>query len=317
MPPLEGFYIVKLASMDTAPTWADYILDVRADGPDVVVREVQIAPLSRFCADDVTVKAVEKVLPHTTPLQLTQGLNLCSPALRQQVVSSLQKYSSRQAVTISHSQRYGIVANCGHDTQAFDLPYPEALNQKKLRGHARQPNALFSLFDRLHAEVFGTESLFPAVAIVSDPADLSLQQTGAKLVGDLKSGQFDRGFGGRNCRGLNSGCEENPVQALLKNYKGPISSPVGAQVRLLDRSRLPLIRYVAPDYPAAAISALLQDRLPLEIEISPSGKVINVTVLGGDAALRESAVTAARQWEFRPGSERFLQMTLDYFFQCP
>jgi len=59
----QRFYIVKLTTSRTPPYWADYILDLRANGPDVQVREFQIAPLSRFCSDDVTVKAAEKILP--------------------------------------------------------------------------------------------------------------------------------------------------------------------------------------------------------------------------------------------------------------
>jgi TonB family protein len=116
---------------------------------------------------------------------------------------------------------------------------------------------------------------------------------------------------------LNSGCDEHPVESLLKNYKGIIASPVGAQVRLLDRDKLPFTRYMAPEYPATAAGARIQDRVPLEVEIAPTGKVVNVTVFDGHAMLRPTAVEAARQWEFKPGSPKYQQMTLDFFLQCP
>jgi len=313
----ERFYIVKLTTSRTPPYWADYILDLRTSGPDVQVREFQIAPLSRFCSDDVTVKAAEKILPKQSPSQLMDRLNLCSPALERKVASSLKKYSYRRIVTISDSARFGIVAKCGDDFKVFDLPYPQGVDQEKLRHHAGETDELYGLFDRLQRDVFGAEPLFHEVAFVSDEHDLSQQQLAAKYINDLRSGEFDRGFGGRNCRGLNSGCDEHSVESLLKNYKGPVVSTIGAQVRLLDADKLPLTRFVAPEYPPAAMSARVQDRLPLELELAPSGKVVNVTVLGGDEALRESAVAAARQWEFKPGSGRFVQATLDYFLQCP
>lgn len=314
---LERFYIVKLATSDVAPFWSDYILDIRANGPDVLAREFQIAPLSRFCSDDVTVKAVAKVVPRTKPSQLSGRVNLCSPAVEQHLAKSLEKYSYRRAVTLAKSQRFGIVAKCGDDLRVIDLPYPQALNQKKLQRHARETEELFSLFDRLEREVFGPEPIFTDVAVSSDEHDMSLQQTAAKFIDDLKSGEFDRGFGGRNCRGLNSGCDEHPLDSLLKNYKGPAISPIGAQVRLLDADKLPLTRYVAPEYPAEALAKRVQDRVPLELELAPSGKVTDVIVLGGDAALRPSAVAAARLWEFKPGSGRFQQMTLDFLLRCP
>ena len=313
----ERFFIVKLATTQAGSSWADYILDVRTSGPDVTVREFQIAPLGRFCSDDVTVKAVEKILPRTTPAQLLRPLKLCSSALRQKVTSALEKYSYRQVVTISDSERFGIVAKCGDDLQTIDLPFPQGLDQNKLQRHSKQTVALFSLFDRLQHEVFGPQPIFHQVGLASDDYDLSLQQTGFKLIDDLRSGDFDRGFGGRNCRGLNSGCGDYALESLLKSYKGPVSSPLGAQVRLMDQGKLPIIRYVPPEYPAAALSARTQDRLPLELELAPSGKVVDVIVLSGNESLRPSAVAAARQWEFKPGSGRFLQMTLDYSFQCP
>src|SRR5580658_2682563 len=66
-PPLENFYVVTQATFQTGPKWVDHILEVRPQGvPDVEVREIRIAPVSPACPHHVTVRAIERVVPHTT-----------------------------------------------------------------------------------------------------------------------------------------------------------------------------------------------------------------------------------------------------------
>src|SRR5580693_6544297 len=63
---LGSFYVVTQAVSDKGTPWADKILDVRAEVEGVRVREIRIAPMNRNCAHNVTVKAVERLLPNTT-----------------------------------------------------------------------------------------------------------------------------------------------------------------------------------------------------------------------------------------------------------
>jgi TonB family protein len=55
-----------------------------------------------------------------------------------------------------------------------------------------------------------------------------------------------------------------------------------------------------PNYPAEAKAALAQGAVHVEITVSESGKVIEAKAISGHEMLRDAAVQAARQWEFKP-----------------
>lgn len=60
------------------------------------------------------------------------------------------------------------------------------------------------------------------------------------------------------------------------------------------------IKKVQPAYPAIAKAAKASGAVQVEITISEEGKVINASVSNGHPLLRDAALEAARQWEFKP-----------------
>jgi periplasmic protein TonB len=61
-----------------------------------------------------------------------------------------------------------------------------------------------------------------------------------------------------------------------------------------------LISQVSPVYPPLAKQARLQGEVVLEAVISREGDVTNLKVVAGHPLLVEAALTAARQWKYRP-----------------
>ena len=56
----------------------------------------------------------------------------------------------------------------------------------------------------------------------------------------------------------------------------------------------------APQYPQLARDARVQGTILLDVVIDKGGKVTNIKVLSGPAMLRQAALEAVQQWEYRP-----------------
>ena len=76
---------------------------------------------------------------------------------------------------------------------------------------------------------------------------------------------------------------------------GPSRVRVGGAVQSAN-----LISQVAPVYPPLAKQARIQGEVVLEAVISREGDVTNLRVVSGHPLLVEAALTAARQWKYRP-----------------
>jgi len=61
-----------------------------------------------------------------------------------------------------------------------------------------------------------------------------------------------------------------------------------------------VLRRVQPSYPVIAKQAHIQGSVQVQIDISDTGAVTNVTLLSGHPLLREAALQAAKQWLFIP-----------------
>ncbi|MBS1787798.1 MAG: energy transducer TonB [Acidobacteria bacterium] len=59
------------------------------------------------------------------------------------------------------------------------------------------------------------------------------------------------------------------------------------------------IKKVQPDYPLEAKMSRIQGLVQIQVIISEEGKVIEANVISGPEELREAALNAARQWEFK------------------
>jgi protein TonB len=82
----------------------------------------------------------------------------------------------------------------------------------------------------------------------------------------------------------------------------PVATPTPDQVvRLTSQlTQGRTIKKVEPPYPAIARQAHIQGPVQVQIGISETGEVTDVTLLSGQPLLRDAAVQAARHWLFRP-----------------
>jgi len=82
----------------------------------------------------------------------------------------------------------------------------------------------------------------------------------------------------------------------------PAATPAPDQVvRLTSRlTQGRVLRRVQPPYPAIARQARVQGMVQVQIGISETGDVTDVTLLSGHPLLRDAALQAARQWLFIP-----------------
>lgn len=78
------------------------------------------------------------------------------------------------------------------------------------------------------------------------------------------------------------------------------------------------LKRVNPEYPPVAKAAKASGAIQVQITISEEGKVIDATAVSGHPLLRDAAVEAARQWEFKPtvlsGQAVKVQGTLSFNF---
>ncbi|MBS1788568.1 MAG: energy transducer TonB [Acidobacteria bacterium] len=78
------------------------------------------------------------------------------------------------------------------------------------------------------------------------------------------------------------------------------------------------IKRVQPTYPSVAKAAKASGAVQVQITISEEGKVIDAVAISGHPLLRDAALEAARQWEFKPtelsGKPVKVQSTLTFNF---
>jgi protein TonB len=79
-----------------------------------------------------------------------------------------------------------------------------------------------------------------------------------------------------------------------------------------------LVRKVAPIYPPEAKAARLQGTVRLAVVIGTDGSVFEVHLMNGDPVLGEAAITAVRQWAYKPtllnGEPVAVETTVDVSF---
>jgi len=88
------------------------------------------------------------------------------------------------------------------------------------------------------------------------------------------------------------------IDAPASTERGAGSLPVDTSV--IESSVAPIVR-TPPDYPSAAIERGLQGDVTLQYDVTATGTVENVSVLGStDAVFEEAAATALAQWKYLP-----------------
>jgi hypothetical protein len=215
---LESFYIVTQANFLADPKWVDHILDVHPQGSDVLVREIRIAPLHPSCPRNVTVRAIERVLPSTSVRQMTFKFPLCSYAEDDVAgMISVARHPADSSSNDDDTANQTIVARCGDKQKMFELPDQESLRFEALTHADSHVAALWKLAATMESHAFGEDF---SLAKVTGAPDQEAQALGAKLVPEIKSGKYDQGFADNSCPFAE--CRDHNAASALQGFAGPI-----------------------------------------------------------------------------------------------
>jgi periplasmic protein TonB len=140
------------------------------------------------------------------------------------------------------------------------------------------------------------------ITTVSDPAVLPAPAAGPPVLVDEPAGLpldiapapclFNCDGAGT---GSGNGVREDPAGGGDPNGTGTAPIRTGGIVEAPVRTA-----YVAPVYPDLARIAGVRGVVVLDCTIDPSGRVVDIRVLGGHPLLTEAAVSAVRQWRYTP-----------------
>ena len=301
---LQHFYIVSHVVSDASPFWYKYILDVNPTDNGTVVQEIRIAPLNSYCTKPITIKAVERLLPDTSPGSLA-GISLCS--LEEGAVASAVKTAgNRWGGGINDTVGFTIVTKCGKKNKVFDLPLEQAIDFEWLQKNEPSVAELYDLSSKITKHVFGERFSFNNL---SSDQNEALQELGARLVPDLRRRKYDRGFG-----------RKYPISAMMDDYVGIVKHEEPTYVELFAPPLPHLAKYTAPTYPRLAEMARIQGEVHLKIAIDTlTGGVKTVEATSGHPLLQDAAMVAARQWRFQADTQlpESVETGVKFELRCP
>lgn len=280
------------------PGWFHYLMIVKPDGRDVVVKYVRVAP-NQFCDNVVTVQADEVRLHDTAIADLIKDNNPCAISASR-VRQDIRKHSHRAAV--DDDTAFGVVAQCGGKQIVHHFPYGAVLDAKKLQPEVRRLRELSWDIQRI---AFGDRDVFYKT---SPEEDEKLQAGGSAIVDELRTGKFDKGF---------------PYKASfvddLKDYVGTVLGNTQQSGELEHADSYRFRSYVPALYPPLALQARIQGKVQLDLDVDARSGVVNgVSVVAGHGLLKPSAIYAAKQWRFEPNSvEGKIRVVVDFEFRCP
>lgn len=283
---LKSFYVVTHVISDASPFRYEYVLDVKAQGKDVLVREIRIAPTESGCSRVPTVKAADHLLTNTSPRKVAK-LDLCSLNVRS-FTSAIAGAQRKGITTIFDTASYSIVALCGRTEKVFAIPYRQNVELKKLKQTNPSIASLWDLAYNVQRHAFGENFSFHNVDASQDAA---FQSLGAETVPAIKSGAYARGF-------------ENGshLESLLSEYSEPVKEIDPWQVEFAGPAPTDLLEYQLPDYPPLARQTRIEGEVHLVVVLdNDSGLVRDVKVKSGQPILADAAVTVVRGWRFKEG----------------
>jgi TonB family protein len=295
--PLESFYAVTNFFSDYLPGWYEEILEVTPQGNDVRVRVIRISAANPYCGGDL-VRAADRVLPDTTMQEVAGKVDLCSYS-DQSVTAALKAAAPKAVEGNEDSATMSIVAMCGGKEKVFDFPYPSEVDQNVLRRDNPRVTRLWHLTWEVRSQAFGEHFSFRDLPAAQEK---EAEDLGTEFLPELVSGKFDSAFAGATCGGEK--CDTNYLAWLLRGYTGPRANKDPSSVELTNALRLHLSKYDLPKYSPLAKQARIQGEVRLAIIPDAStGLVKDVQLVSGSPMLGNSAVDAARQWQFSPGSQ--------------
>jgi len=300
---LKGFYVVTHVVSDASPFKYEYILDVKPQGKDVLVREIRIAPLNSSCPG-ITVKAVDHWLTSTSPKKVAR-LDLCSLNVTA-VESAISGAQPLGVTSIEDTASYSIVTICGKTQEVFELPYPETVDFKKLKRTNPRVASLWYLAYNVQRRSFGRDFSFYHASASQDAA---FQALGAEVVPAIKSGIYDRGF-----------ANGSHLESQLKEYPGSVKETDPWSVEFVGSAPLNLKQYQLPKYPPLARQTRIEGEVHLVVLLdTQTGLVKDVQVISGHPLLRDGAAAAVREWQFTKGDalKDSMEVFLKFGLDCP
>jgi len=306
-------YIVSTFFSDAGALFYYRVIDVRQEGADALIRYSRIAPVSQWCPR-IMVQSAEARVRNTSPAALVGSNNPCAVNPRE-LRAVLKKYPGHEGVFEAIS--FAIVAQCGPSTTVLRLPIEQKVDWKGLRQVHPEMARLWDLTGEITNPVFGSKDIFHDA---TDEEERVLQQTGEKMVPELRFGQFDIGLT-ESFHG-NVGTWPSPTfQSLLEGYLGPVSAEQAkgrAIAQLLSAQEYRFLRFVPPTYPPLAAQAHVTGLVDLQLTVDRSiGNVLDVAA-SGHPLLTAAAIDAAKRWLFVPESiaSGTVNLTLNYSLQC-
>jgi TonB family protein len=301
---LKSFYIVTHVFSDAAPFFYEYVLDVKSQGKDVLVRQIRLGPTSTGCPSGLTVKAADRLIKNETPKSFARH-ELCSLNAKQ-VASVIEHAHPPYAAGGFETASYSVVAMCGSKEKVFELPDLEAVNLKRLKGTNPQAASLWDMVSDVYERSFGKDFSFHNT---SDAQDEAFQALGAETAPAIKAGLYARGF-------------ENGshLESLLDKYSGPVKETPPVYVEFVGSKPADLFQYQLPKYPPLARQTRIGGEVHLTLMLdTQSGNVKDVKVDSGHPLLADAAVAAVRDWHFQQGSppKDSIEVALGFVPDCP
>jgi len=145
IPTPSQMYIVSAAFSDFGALFYYRVVDIRTDGPDVVIRYARIGWTNpTFCARKI-VQATQVRLRNRTIKDLVKANNPCAVNPRD-LAAMVKKYS----ITAGHFETFsaGVVATCGPTTSVLELPDESKVDLKKLKSANAKMSRLWNLISK-------------------------------------------------------------------------------------------------------------------------------------------------------------------------
>ena len=324
--PVE-FYTVDVWDDDYYPYWQSAILHVTSHEKSVKVQYVYIASATQPC-DEAAIKGMSVFLPNTRLDELTNGLDFCRlPA--SSFNRNLTKYTKKPEPF--DTMRSAVVARCGTEERVFEMPTFKMNRRilKQIEPSAAPMSQLSAYILRKAFPIDKTRDIFWGV----DPS-LSEIAEGSPQLEELRSGTFDKAFW-FGFKGLHPGIPAQVVTSVdptigsdsdlgklrnvLVKYRHPARGNSGRTATLADSQGYKLKQYVAPEYSPLAAQTHIEGKVVLSLGLNRVlGQVESIDVISGHALLQDSAMKAAKQWQFDTSQAlpEQVKVVLDFSFHC-
>ncbi|MGB8496322.1 MAG: TonB family protein [Candidatus Acidiferrum sp.] len=326
-PKLAEFYAVDVWDDDYYPYWQSAILHITSQENGVNVQYVYIASATQPC-NDPEIKSVTAFLPNTRLERLTNGLDLCllDPSTFNRNVAEYTKKPEPFS-----TMRSAVVARCGAEEHVFEMPRFK-MNEKILKRIEPSAVPMSQLSAYLLRKAFPidkTRDIFWGV-----DSSLSEIPEGSPQLEELRAGAFDKAFW-FGFKGVHPGIPAQVVTSvdptigsdsdlgklrnILAKYRHPARGISGRTATLADSQGFKLTQYVAPGYSPLAAHLSIEGKVVLSLRVDhATGQVKGVDVASGHALFQDSAIKAAKQWQFDASQAlpEQIKVVLDFSLHC-